>query len=333
MEYEEPDPSGGPEPIRQSTFLPVASAINAAPEAGVPPFWRISAVDEFYRASSLGKSINVSGLRYLKADGTSTTLEEVRNLRNVVTDLRFFERRGSVPAGNYQFLEGKQLRKAFETLFNARAPIDITRLSTNPAGDFTLRQIIQPESDTQFLFRLLVNDSLDPRQPTAEFRGEFLPSDAGAASFRVTQMQFGDPNTSSSLNSQEPGAVPLKGPLTFRDTDVFRADATWESWEIYFLNPVNAQGGERVARMRLIPGLVSGREYDFRLCFAIDGQAQPAAGVNAGFRFGRKSCTLHANDGTFLGRMTGQAAYREFAQGAPVGTPSAIDFGQIYETE
>ena len=333
LEYEEPDPSGGPLPIRQSTFLPVGSAIKAAPEAGVPPFWRISAVDEFYRASSLGKSINVSGLRYLKADGTSTTLEEVRNLRNVVTDLRFFERRGSVPAGNYQFLEGKQLRKAFETLFNARTPINITRSSTNPPGGFTLRQIIQPASDNQFLFRLVVNESLDPKQPTAEFRAEFLPSQAGVDSFRVTQMQFGDPNTSGSSGVQGPSGVPVNKRLTFKDTDVFRADATWEFWDVFYLNPVNGQAGSNVARMRLIPGLVSGREYDFRLCFAIDGQTQPLAGVNAGFRFSRKSCTLHANDGTFLGRMTGQAAYREFIQGAPVGTPTNIDFGQIYETE
>ena len=83
-----------------------------------------------------------------------------------------------------------------------------------------------------------------------------------------------------------------------------------------------------VARVRLIPNFIQNRPYEFRLCFAIEGQA-----AAAGVRFGRNGCTVHDNFGNFLGKITGLASYTGFLDGVRQGDTTNIDFGQLFEAD
>ena len=320
LEYSEPGGS------RHATYVPVGARVQAAREAGVSPVWRISAVDEFYRVSSPGESLNVTGLRFIKVDGTTTSLEEERGQRNLVTTLRSFPATATEPAGDYQYLTGLQMRTALANLFTVQATPNVERTSTTPAGQHRLLYSIQPAAQDAFDFRILVDGSSDPRQPNADMRVEFRSTGTGVEHFRFASMHIGDTETFASQQSRAPSDAPIRDTVVLPDTAFIRADITFRAWELYYFNSVSLESD--VARVRLIPNFIQNRPYEFRLCFAIEGQA-----AAAGVRFGRNGCTVHDNFGNFLGKITGLASYTGFLDGVRQGDTTNIDFGQLFEAD
>jgi hypothetical protein len=307
--------------------VPVGNGVQATLEAGVPPVWRLSAVDEFFRASSPGRTFDVSGLRFLKADGTSTTLEEARGMRNLATTLHTFP---TQPPGDHQYLTGLQLRKALESLFNAQTPVNIERSSTTPPGTHRLLHNIAPAAANVFDFRLLIDGSTDPKHPNVDFRIELLSSASGVGSFRITNMHIGTDAAGGDPSNGLIDDVPESRAIVAGDADFIRTDVTTQAWQLYYRSPVHvtADGSGSIARIRFIPMLIQGRPYDFRLCFAVDGQSAAAS-----VRFARVGCTVHDNFGTFLGKTTGLASSTPFADGQRAGAATDIDFGQLYEAD
>ncbi len=316
----------GPDGSRRATYVPVGARVQATKEAGMPPIWRISAVDEFFRASSPGESLNVAGLRFIKVDGTTTTLEEERGQRNLVSTLRTFPAAGGEPAGDYQYLTGQQMRTALASLFNAQAPTNIERASTTPPGQYRLRYSIQPVAQDAFDFRILVDDSRDPLQPNTDMRVEFRSSATGIEHFQFANLHVGDGNTFASRETRLPSDVPIRDSLVLPDTAFIRADITFRAWDLYYFNSVSLESD--IARVRLIPNFIQSRPYEFRLCFAVEGQPADAA-----VRFARNGCTVHDNFGNFLRKITGLASYTSFVNGVRQGDTTNIDFGQLFEAD
>jgi hypothetical protein len=311
---------------RHSTYVPVGARVQAAKEAGVSPVWRISAVDEFFRASAPGESLNVAGLRFIKVDGTTTSLEEERGQRNLVTTLRSFPATSTEPAGDYQYLTGLQMRTALASLFNAQAATHVERTSTTPPGQYRLLYSIQPAAQEVFDFRILVDGSSDPRQPNADMRVEFRTSGTGIEHFRFANMHVGDRDTFASRQTPVLSDVPIRETVVLPDTAFIRADITFRAWDLYYFNPISLASD--IARVRLIPNFIQSRPYEFRLCFAIEGQA-----AAAGVRFSRNGCTVHDNFGNFLRKITGLASYAGFVNGVREGPTTNIDFGQLFEAD
>jgi len=320
IEYNEQDGS------RHSTYLPVGARVQAAREGGVSPVWRISAVDEFYRISTPGESLNVAGLRFIKVDGTTTSLEEERGQRNLVTTLHTFPATEFEPPGDYQYLTGQQLRVALASLFNAQAAIGLERVSTTPQGQHRLQYSIQPALQDAFDMRILVDDSIAPQQPAADMRVEFRSSASGIDHLRFANMHAGDRETYASRGTRAPSDVPIRDPVVLPDSTFIRADITFRAWDLYYFNSISQETD--IARVRLIPNFIQSRPYEFRLCFAIEGQSTPGA-----VRFSRSGCTVHDNFGNFLRRITGLASHAAFINGVRQGDTVNIDFGQLFEAD
>jgi hypothetical protein len=304
----------------------LSAAINPAKEAGIPPMWRLSAVDEFYSQRFGSPSVFIEGIRLLNIKGEATTLEEERKQRNILATLHTFGN------GEFPFLTGVQMRTALEGLFNAgTAPLSqgLVKRSTTPL-DRQLQYRVAPVSQDLFEVSLEVAGQI-AEHPRVDFTLGFQSTGSSVEGLRVASLHAGDLNTTAHDANNRPTDVPNKAPIRFDDSSFIRLDDTFAAWELLYLNPVSRQQDGNILRLKLLPMVILSRPYEFRLCFNVEGQSAPSTSV----RFARLGCTVHDNSGAYLGRGSGMSTFSRYVDGirSPAGNASRIDFGHLYEAD
>ncbi len=328
-----------------ATYVPVAAAVNARKVEGLPPIWRLTAVEELYKQTQSGQTIFTEGVRYIPvvmpADGLLLSPEEYLGQRNLVSTFKkgseFATGSGLVPGGDYQWLDGSQLRKAFDSLLDPQRfppPNGIVRASTAPSdASRTFGFRLTRTGDGLYNVRLSVDGDRDPLHPAIEMTLGYSPNPSAVGIPRMTSLRVGDPAIASfSLLDQEARNFP--DPRPDGNPAIFRTNQTLRAWDNYYANPVNGGAfapdpAAGLRRVKLFVQPVLSRPFEFRLCFSFEGQALPSLSV----RIGRLACSIHDNFGTFTGEVSALSFHTPYSGGVRAGPTTRLDFGHLIEGE